>query len=160
MTAISESPSPDAVLHASPNAVLDFLVSKLSMPFNEGASSSDKIGNPLVMWVSDQDSKASDRGAIPCRSPELMCQAEVDHHVSGIRVGGGEVPAADDRGVSKFPPAEPGALDLESKLHASAFKPSIDAIPLRALGGSPFEARRWTGGVDPRICQTFAACPA
>src|ERR1700732_3327579 len=42
----------------------------------------------------------------------------------------------------------------------SAFKPSIDAIPLRVLGGSPFESRRWTGGIDPRICQTFAASPA
>ena len=35
-----------------------------------------------------------------------------------------------------------------------------DAIPLRVLGGSPFESRRWTGGIDPRICQTFAASPA
>src|ERR1700730_7604143 len=43
---------------------------------------------------------------------------------------------------------------------ASAFKPSIDAIPLRVLGGSPFESRRWTGGIDPRICQSFAASPA
>jgi hypothetical protein len=43
---------------------------------------------------------------------------------------------------------------------ASAFKPSIDAIPLRVLGGSPFESQRWTGGIDPRICQTFAASPA
>ena len=28
------------------------------------------------------------------------------------------------------------------------------------LGVSPFESRRWTGGIDPRICQTFAASPA
>jgi hypothetical protein len=33
-------------------------------------------------------------------------------------------------------------------------------IYFRVLGGPPFESRRWTGGIDPRTCQTFAASPA
>ena len=37
-------------------------------------------------------------------------------------------------------------------------EPLIDRVPLRVLGGLD-ESRRSTGGVDPRICQNFAAPP-
>ena len=42
---------------------------------------------------------------------------------------------------------------------ASAFKPSIDAIPFVCLAVGRVAAIE-PGGVDPRICQTFAASPA
>jgi hypothetical protein len=42
---------------------------------------------------------------------------------------------------------------------ASAFKPSIDAIPFVCLAVGRVAAIK-RGGVDPRICQTFAASPA
>src|SRR5436190_16025638 len=37
---------------------------------------------------------------------------------------------------------------------------SIDGTPFRVLGGSRFRVSSMDPGVDPRICQTFAASPA